>query len=99
MIHFVSMNDSLRVNDKNQFFGGNNGVRPSDNWRLIGAVERNNFGRIVRVYSPNDIRDGLVPWFFKNRKQRCFVRDYDHGTIREWRSPKLLYVTVTKEAT
>ncbi len=58
-------------------------------WCVVGAVARNNFGQIVRRYSLADIlRDSAaIPWQFKNGKQRVFVRDMDHGTLREWRCP------------
>lgn len=62
---------------------------PSDSWRLLGAVERNNFGRVVRRYSMAEVLESAstIPWKFKNGKQRTFVLDFDHGHMREWRSP------------
>lgn len=64
-------------------------VSPSPNWRVTGALERNNFGGIVRRYTLADIieRGDTIPWRFKNGQQRVFVQDFDHGTHREWRSP------------
>jgi len=56
-------------------------------WRVVGAVERNNFWRVVRRYSLEDILRGGIEWKHANGKQKTFVLDYDHGTIREWRSP------------
>ena len=59
-------------------------VAGSDSWRIVGAVERNNLGRVVRRYSLEQVLAGDVAWRFKNGKQRAFIRDFDHGTIREW---------------
>lgn len=59
-------------------------------WRVVGAATRDNFGNIVRWWSLEDILSDApsIPWRFKNGKQRTFVQDVDHGTRREWRSPK-----------
>ena len=59
---------------------------PSGNWRIVGAVRRNNFGSIVETFSLADIQKGGIQWKHKNGVQRVFVRDFDHGTIREWRN-------------
>lgn len=70
---------------------------PSGQWKLTGAVEVGRGftgGRIIRVYSLDDIINNRVPWFYKNGKQRCFVQDYDHGTHRMWASPPLRSVWV-----
>lgn len=62
-------------------------VRPNAaTWRVLGAVERNNFGAIVRRYTLAEVLSGGVPWKWKNGKQRTFIRDFDHGSTREWRS-------------
>lgn len=61
---------------------------PSGEWRVIGAVERNNFGHVVRRFTLADVLAGGIPWQFKNGQQRTFIQDMDHGTRREWRSPK-----------
>jgi len=65
------------------------GLGPSGNWKVVGAVTRNNFGHEIRRYSLADIlRDPKsIPWQFKNGKQRTFIRDFDHGTSREWCRP------------
>ena len=63
-------------------------MAPSGQWRVIGAVERNNFGHAIRFYSLAEVLRDAIPWQFKNGKQRTFIRDLDHGTIREWRSPR-----------
>jgi hypothetical protein len=57
--------------------------RPSGQWRLMGAVERNNFGRVVRVYSQEEVLAGGITWYHKNGKQKVFIADMDHGTYRE----------------
>jgi len=56
-------------------------------WRVVSAVERNNFGQVVRQYTLQDILTLVIPWRFKNGKQRTFIRDMDHGSLREWTSP------------
>ena len=63
---------------------------PSGEWRVVGAVERNNWGHITKRYLLSDVLENptAIPWRFKNGKQRTFIVDFDHGTNREWRSPK-----------
>jgi len=65
------------------------GMKPSGQWLVTGAVEYNNLGGVVKRYALADILSDAprIPWQFKNGKQRVFVRDLDHGTPREWRSP------------
>lgn len=73
-------------------------MTPSDQWKLVGAVEyRMVFGKhvIVRQYTVADIRAGKVTWQYKNGQQRCFVVDYDHGGKRVWMSPTP-YIAFTK---
>ena len=62
---------------------------PSGQWRVMGAVTRNNFGGAVRWWSLAEVMGNPreIPWKFKNGKQRTFLRDFDHGSEREWRSP------------
>ena len=58
-------------------------------WRIVGAVRFNNFGRIVECASVADIFAGRVTqWRYKNGAQRWYVRDFDHGTVRQWNSPR-----------
>lgn len=62
-------------------------VKPSPNWRIDGALEfRKVFGNevISKHYSFQDILDGKVPFQYKNGRQRCFIKDYDHGACRVW---------------
>lgn len=61
---------------------------PSIDWRVIGAVEYTNFGKVKKIYTLDDIKNGGISWQYKNGEQRVFVRDFDHGTMREWRHPK-----------
>lgn len=59
----------------------------SSDWRLVGAVEyKTVFGNtvVVRHYTFKDIVEKKVPWKYKNGKQRCYVKDYDHGSFRVW---------------
>lgn len=65
--------------------------KPSDTWILTGAVEYR-FGRVAKVYTVADILANKVPWFYKNRKPRCFIMDKDHGTNRVQMSPGLVSV-------
>jgi hypothetical protein len=65
-------------------------VSGSDSWRIVGAVERNNFGHVVRRYSLADVLSGKVAaWRNKNGTQRVFLCDCDHGTYREMGSPRV----------
>jgi hypothetical protein len=57
--------------------------RPTGKWILRGAVERNNFGNVVRRYSQAEVLSGKIVWYHKNRKQKVFLLDIDHGTNRE----------------
>jgi hypothetical protein len=59
---------------------------PSPSWRVTGAVMRNNFGYVTRRYTLADILadPGAIPWTHRNGAQRVFVRDFDHGSTREW---------------
>jgi hypothetical protein len=70
------------------------GMAPSGQWRIVGAVERNNFGRVVRSWTWAELAadPAAVPWRFRSGKARVHVRDYDHGTIREWGNPGRLVV-------
>lgn len=65
-------------------------MSPSGQWKIRGAVERNNFGIAIRRYTLADILDhgDKLPWTFKNGKQRIFMQDFDHGALREWVSPR-----------
>jgi len=62
----------------------------SQAWKVTGAVTRNNFGGITQRWTLADILNNpsVIPWRFKNGKQHTFLRDLDHGTMREWRSPQ-----------
>jgi hypothetical protein len=91
MLRLVRPDETFYVNDQDQIYRvGRCATSPSDQWRLRGAVElRMVFGRLVqsRRFSVKDIREGRVPWKFKNGSQRCFVLDFDHGANRMWGSP------------
>lgn len=64
-------------------------TRMSDQWRVTGAVSRNNFGGVTRRYTLAEVINdpASIPWRWKNGAQRTFITDLDHGTHREWRSP------------
>jgi len=59
---------------------------PSVKWKVIGAVELNNFGNAVRRFNLKDILNNPknIPWKHANGKQRVFIMDMDHGTQRQW---------------
>lgn len=79
-----------QVNDKGEISG--EFVRPSGSWLLVGAVTRNNLGAVTRWWTLEELLHTppwlVIPWRFKNGKQRTFIRDLDHGSVREWRSPE-----------
>lgn len=86
----VQGGEYMRLHDNGQIERtGRNSVAPSGQWRVTGAVQRNNFGAAVRRYTLQEILDApdKIPWRFKNGKQQTFITDLDHGTSREWRSP------------
>ncbi len=74
-------------------------VKPSGQWHLLGAVERNNFGYIVRRWTFAEIWDvpDAIPWLYKNGKQRVFILDRDHGTVREWTAPSPFHSITVSE--
>jgi len=61
----------------------------SGQWRMTGAVTRNNFGAATRRYGLAEILadPSAIPWQHANGKQRTFITDLDHGSYREWCSP------------
>ena len=66
--------------------------RPSGKWVLTGAVERNNFGHVVRRYSLSDLLRLPINWQHKNGKQKVFITDLDHGARRIWGGRKHSFV-------
>lgn len=68
---------------------GQNSLTASPGWRLLGAVELNNFGATVRNYSLAELLadPAGIPWTFKNGKPRVRLCDFDHGTRRQWCRP------------
>lgn len=79
--HYYSLDDQGQISSP--------GWSASGQWRVIGAVEINNFGYNVRQYSLKEILQSpeSIPWKWKNGKQRVHIIDLDHGTIRTWMSP------------
>ncbi len=79
--HYWKLYDDGRLH-RGDFFS-------SDQWKVMGAVERNNFGHVIKAYSLEEVLTlgSAIPWRFKNGKQRTFIMDLDHGQIREWRNP------------
>lgn len=94
VIQFYNGSNTYVVNDLNQFtyrHADGTVIRPSPSWTLLGAVEYK-FGRISKRYSVADIVGNRVPWFWKNRHQRCFVLQHDHGSNSVQMSPGLVSV-------
>jgi hypothetical protein len=58
--------------------------KPSGQWRVTGAVRLNNFGYAVEFFTLDDIKRGGIQWKHKNGAQRVFIRDFDHGSRRQW---------------
>jgi hypothetical protein len=84
-----------RVNQQDQITSPQ-WTTPSDDWKMLGALEyKVVYGRstIIKRYTMEDVRRGLVPWRYKNRTQRCYVVDMDHGTKRVWISPSGYFTT------
>ena len=75
------------------FISRQEGKVPSGQWRVLGAIERNNFGNVVRRYSLEELLQGGIQWTPKNGAQKVFLRDNDHGGIREWRGGHFFSVT------
>lgn len=95
MLYIRAPRETFSVDDHNRIFRTEKGgfsftMLPSDEWRLLGAVEYHfSWGvyRVIRHYTVEEIRAGSVPWLYANRKQRCYIIDYDHGSQRVWMSP------------
>jgi hypothetical protein len=97
LMQIFIVNETYFVNDANQIGRPSIKMAPSKDWILTGAVElKMVFGSLtaIRHYSVWDIRNKIVPWFFKNGGQRCFITDEDHGYSRVQMSPRLLAVHV-----
>ncbi len=68
------------------------GMKASGDWKVYGAVRRNNFGHVVtRVSFPDIVAGAIKDWQHKNGAQKWFVRDIDHGTMREWTCRHSIY--------
>ncbi len=81
-------NETMEADEKGFISRPSIKMKASGNWQLVGAVEYTNFGSLRRTYTLKDIKDGCVPWKYKNGNQRCFARDIDHGSLRVWMSPE-----------
>jgi hypothetical protein len=68
-------------------------VKPSEQWRIVGAVTLNNFGRETRYYSAGDVlhNPDSIPWKHANGKQKTFILDLDHGNRRMWTCSHKVY--------
>lgn len=78
----IEADETYYIDDNNNI--GRKGLIPSGSWQLLGAIEYNNFGNVIRRYSVEDIRAGKVVWRHKNGKPKVFILDNDHGTMRQW---------------
>lgn len=59
-------------------------VKPSESWKLTGAVRYSNFGYVVERLSFDEIFGADLDWYYKNGKQKWHLTDLDHGTHRIW---------------
>lgn len=68
------------------------GSNPSGDWLMLGIkhVKRNSFIPLTRI-TPEllETMDHANMLFYKNGKCQWTVRDRDHGTVREWGSPRV----------
>lgn len=94
VITIITKAKTFKVNEQDQITYAD-WTHASDTWKLRGAMEFR-FGMVAKIYTPADIREGRVPWFYKNGKQRCHIMDYDHGAYRVWMSPGLVDVMVSE---
>jgi hypothetical protein len=70
------------------------GMKPSGQWKAIALVAYHNCGSVAEFIPFEQWATRLPASFtYKNGKPRYFVRDLDHGTHREQRSPSLVSVT------
>ena len=83
MLCLVTSQEVFFVDDWDCIFRPTIGLKPSAHWRLTGAIEYR-FGRIIKKYTAQDIRNKKVPWRYGNGKPRCYITDVDHGTKRIW---------------
>ncbi len=81
----IESDETYYIDENNNI--GRQSLIPSDSWKLLGAIEYNNFGNVIRRYSVEDIRAGKVVWRHKNGKPKVFILDNDHGTVRQWTRP------------
>lgn len=95
MLYIRAPKETYSVDDMNRIYRTEAGgfsytMLPSDDWKLIGAVEYQvvyGVYRILRDFTIEQIRAGEVPWLYQNRKQRCYLIAKDHGTTSVWMSP------------
>ncbi len=85
---YLYVNEAGEISRQDPIYKGRR-MAYSKQWRIAGAVERNNFNRIVRCWTWGelvaDIAAGKeIPWRFKNGKPRVCIVDLDHGSMREW---------------
>ena len=70
-------------------------VKPSENWKVTGAVRYNNFGYIVQRYNLFEVLNNhYLKWKYKNGKQRVYILALDHGTEMRWVNPTYEIVEV-----
>jgi len=67
-----------------RYFIASPGESPSLQWEWIGLFRFNNFGHIVERIPVHRVLTEKLQWTYKNGKQRLFIVDIDHGTLRHW---------------
>ena len=60
MLAIETARETYYIDNQNNI--GRKELIPSGSWKLVGAVEYNNFGNVKARYSVEDIRAGKVVW-------------------------------------
>ena len=83
--------EHMYMNEKGQIsrIDGRTGavsVHPTDQWRVVMAIEYGRGGHEVNRYSLEQILEDPegIPWKNVKGGQKTFIIDYDHGSHREW---------------
>lgn len=90
MRYFESRGERYSVDSENNIGRPQIGIKASGQWKLLGVFRLNNFGRVVDraeldyLIEPGGTLSQTELLFYKNGKPKWFVRDYDHGTLRQW---------------
>lgn len=61
--------------------------KPTNEWKILGAVRYNNFGNEVERKQFNQLKELNGIWHHKNGTQKWHIVDHDHGSKRIWMNP------------